>query len=520
MRSREEYGDGLTASIRYYADHVVEAFNSLDRKRKLLLIVGGASLIVIITIILVFTSTPRYTPLYTDIKTQDAASITAYLAERKIPYKLADEGSTILVPDSQKYQLRLDLANNNLPNGNIVGFESFNQTRFGETESEQKIRYVVALQGELERTIGRIDGVEDVRVHIVQPQPALFVQDEKQATASVLIKLKQGHTLEGPQVLGITRLVSSGVEGLKPENVSIIDTNGNILSDDLSSLNQGQLTSNQIKAKQEYEKQLETSVQSMLERVVGPGKAVVRASASLNFDQVEINTQNYGDRQVRNSHTLEESSTTGAVPSEAVGTDGNIPLYPEVEAGGGQTQKTERTTNYEIDTTTERRVIAPGQLEQLSVSVVVDGQMDALQQKQIEDMVASAAGILPDRGDKLTVASMPFNNEAANRLLQEMDAAQRRQTYITVSVILLALMIVIAALVLRYVRNRPQPQLAAEVFVDGVTVEDMLVTGQQQVEISEEKGNETRRLLEMLRSMAKEKPAETVEALRSWLTGE
>ena len=178
MKNRNEYGNGLAAGIRYYGDYALERFNDLDRQRKFLFVAGAVLVTVIVVVLCVFVASPHYVPLYTNLGAQDAASIAAYLKNNKIPYKIADDGSTIMVPDSQKYQVRLDLVNNNLPEGNIVGFESFDQTHFGETETDEQVRYIAALQGELERTISKIDGVEDVRVHVVQPQPALFVQDQ------------------------------------------------------------------------------------------------------------------------------------------------------------------------------------------------------------------------------------------------------------------------------------------------------------------------------------------------------
>ncbi len=377
MKNRNEYGNGLVAGIRYYGDYAVERFNDLDRQRKFLFVAGAVLVTVIVVVLCVFVASPHYVPLYTNLEAQDAASIAAYLKNNKIPYKIADDGSTIMVPDSQKYQVRLDLVNNNLPEGNIVGFESFNQTHFGETETDEQVRYIAALQGELERTISKIDGVEDVRVHVVEPQPALFAQDQNVATASVLLKLTPGYNLQDSQVLGITRLVTGGVEGLKPENVTVIDTSGNILSDDLQDAGQGQLSTDQMKIKQNYEKQLEDSIQSMLEPVVGPGKVIVRANATLNFDQITIDTQNYGDKQVQSDHTIEETDTGNTTASGAPGTSSNIPTYQQAGAqGGGQTQKTDKTTNYDVNTQTEHQVVAPGQLKQLSLSVVVDGQLD------------------------------------------------------------------------------------------------------------------------------------------------
>jgi len=299
--------------------------------------------------------------------------------------------------------------------------------------------------------------------------------------------------------------------------VTVVDTSGNILSDNVQDSDQGQMSTDQIKIKQDYENQLEASIQSMLERVVGPGKAIVRANATFNFDQVQIDTENYGNKQVQSDHTIQETTTGSTTAQGAPGTTSNIPVYPQTGTqGGGQTQSTDKTTNYVVDQQTEHQVVAPGQIKQLSLSVVVDGQLDALQQKQIEDMVSPAAGILPARGDKLTVAGMPFNNEAATQAQQEIDLAQRQHTYLNAFYILLAL--ILAFLVVRYARKSwPQP---AQSYAGGVSVEDLLADKRVTVRLAEEKGSETQQVLEQLRALAKSKPDETLVALRSWLTGE
>ena len=519
MKSREEYGKGTLAYVHYYADYASERFNNLDHGRKLLFIAGAATILVIIIVSLVFLTGQHFTPLYTNLSTQDAASIASYLKNQKIPYQIADDGSTIMVPDAQKYQVRLDLASNNLPSGGeTVGFESFDQTHFGETETEEKVRYVAALQGELERTISQIDGVEGVRVHIVQPEDSLFVRDQKEATASVLLKMTPGYSLQDSQVQGITHLVANGVEGLTPANVTVVDTTGNILSDNAQGSDESPMSTDEIKIKQDYEKQLEGSIQSMLEPVVGSGKVIVRANATMDFDQVQIDTENYGDKQVQSDHTVQTTSNSGTGNAEgAAGTTSNIPTYPATSAqGSGQTQTTDKTTNYLVDTQTEHQVVAPGQIKRLSLSVVVDGQLEAVQQKQIQDMVSAAAGIIPGRGDTLTVAGMPFNNTAANQMAQELDLTQREHAYLNIFYILLALLA--AFLIVRYIRKN-QLQ-AAQSYAGGVSVEDLLSDKRLAGRLDDEQGSETWQVLEQLRELAKNKPDETLAALRSWLTGD
>lgn len=505
----------LRANIAAVIANIRSTYNGLDRNRKVIFLAGLALLLTAVIYLAITLTRPKFVPLYTNLSEQDAGAITQYLKDKKVPYRLSDAGTTILVPEAEKYQLRLDLANNNLPNDNIVGFESFDQTRFGETESEQKIRYMVALQGELERTIKRIEGVEDVRVHIVIPETTLFVEDQKSATAAVLVKLKPGYRLDDAQVQGITHLVASGVEGLKPENVNVLDSRGNILSGgDSGEQSIGRLTDSQLGVKQNYEKQLEKEIQSMLEQVVGPGRVVVRANADLDFDQVQIDKENYGNKQVRSSHTIEES-TQGATSQGEAGTGTNIPTYQQATgSSSGGTQRTEKTTNYELDKQTERRVVAPGKVKSLSLSVVIDGRMDSQQQQEIENMVASAAGINTRRGDKLTVTCMPFNRDEANQLAKEMAAETLRHRLLTLAWV--SLIIIAAIGLLLYLRKillkrvQQNEQLAA--------VEEVLAARRQ--EMAESTSDERAELLQQLRQLAQNNPADTIEVLRSWLNGD
>lgn len=513
-----DYGSMVIDKLLGSARSLPGSFNRLDKNKKLLFGIGLAVILVIIIALTAFVLNPHYTPLYTNLDTQGAASIANYLKDQKIPYRIADQGSTILVPESQKYQVRLDLANNNLPKGDVVGFESLDQNSFGETDSERKIKYNIALQGELERTISRIDGVEDVRVHIVSPDPSLFVENTNDPTAAVLLKLKPGYTLQDSQVQGIVRLVASGVEGLKPENVSILDTTGNLLSDGQSGGSIANLSSNQLKMKQAYESQLQSSVQSMLDRVVGPGNAIVRANATLDFDQVQINSENYGNKQVSSDHTIQET-TTNAAGQGAPGTSSNIPLYQQVTGqNGNQTQTTEEIINYNVDKQTEQRIVAPGQVKQISLAVILNNdQLDPVQQKQIEDMATSAAGIDAARGDKVTVAAMKFNNDLATQTAAQMDVDERRHELLTGLCIVLGFIVVLVAL--RYVSKAVQAW-RTPAYAEGISVENMeSLMAAKQLDMPTPQA-EKNQVLERLRQVVRNQPGEAVEVLRSWLASE
>lgn len=495
-------------------------WNKLSKVQKILFSSGVAAIILIAIIMIFWLSKPNYVPLYTDLNTDDAAAITEYLKENKIPYQLDEGGSTVLVPESQKYDIRLSLANEGLPTGGSVGFESFNETRFGETESERRVRYLIALQGELERTIEKLDAVDDVRVHIVVPEPSLFVKDEDEtkATAAVLVKIKPGHHLDDEQVKGIMNLVASGVEGLEPENVTVVDTGGNILSTDVENdeKESSSVTVKQHQVEQEYEQRIENSVQKMLDQVVGQGKSVVNAQVSLDFDQVEIHRETYGDNVVRSEETEEEETTNNGTQGGTPGSDSNIPgdQYQEQEEGTGSASKsTRRTKNYEIDKEEEHRIVAPGEVKRLSLSVVLDAQPTEVDQNEIMDLVSSAVGLDPERGDQLTVTCMPFDRSWTDELKDEMEAAKKRQQYLIYGAVAGAVILLLAVIILLVRRRQPYEE-RIDYITEGLTVDEALDA--QERELSQEE-KEKARIVEKIRSQVRNQPDKAAELIKAWL---
>jgi flagellar M-ring protein FliF len=490
-------------------------FNKLDKKKKILF-VSGAVICLVITIMLIrFVTKSSIVPLYTDIDLRDAAAITEYLEDKNISYELKDEGGTILVPEDQKYQIRLDLANNGLPQGNVIGFESFDEMRFGETESTQKVRYTAALQGELERTISKIEGVDDVRVHIVMPEESLFVEDKKEATSSVFLNLKPGYSLKDTQVHGITRLVASGVEGLTAENVTVVDSEGNVLSDSIGEKNQigGKFTADHLQLKLDYEKRLNNSLQSMLERVVGSEKAVVRSNVVFDFDQVEISQEDYGDREIRKSHTIEETSTDGAAAQGQPGTGANIPDYQQVEnQEGTYNQKTEKIIDYEIDKETTHRLAAPGKIERISVSVLLGDEFTLQQQQMIADMVASAVGVRPESEDRVTVTCLPFGS-VEEEAGQGIGGFWNRSLWFIIIIIIL-----VAAFLLFWLlrRNKTETMYSEQ----EAMVQDLLNLKQQEIMTPSPEQKEEKEMLGKLRKLARNNSKDTAEVLKSWLSND
>jgi flagellar M-ring protein FliF len=413
---------------------------------------------------------------FSGLSTDDAAAVVAKLKDAKIPYELAD-GGIVRVPSGQVQEARLATAGLGLGGKPATGsgFELFNQPSFGQTELTQKINYQRALENELARSIDQMDAVDSARVHLVMPQPTLFASQQKDATASVIIKLKPGKRLDSAQARSITNLVAGAVEGLKPQNLTIVDVNGNTLTpDDTGTSSTAGLSNKQLEAQRGYESTTERNLQAMLDRVLGQGKATVRVAAVMNWDQTEQTSETYspGDptqTPVRSSHDINESSSSGntavgGVPG-AASNNGAVPTYQGGTSGTGTTTKTDSEKTYELNKQVQKVVRAPGTVTRLSVSVIVDDDPNnpnpALVQN-IQNAVNAAAGIDAARGDVLTVTPIAFNRDELVATQTAMnDAAQKDQymSYARLGALAIGpiLMLLVLFLLLRGGRKKAAP---------------------------------------------------------------
>lgn len=422
-----------------------------------------------IAALLILSNTTTYEPLYTNLDPRDASAIAAKLKELNVEYKLADEGNTILVAAEDKYQLRLDMAGEITLQG-IVGFESFNETRFGETDTDKRVRFLVALQGELTRTIEELDEVETAKVHIALPQPSLFIKDKAETTASVLLRLKPYASLKPEQINSIMSFVSHSVEGLKTSNVTIMDVNGNLLSQGIAeegAAAASNISVTQIALKQKYEQDLARSIQSMLEQMRGPGKAVVRVNVTMDFDKVETYSEQYGNSVLASEQVKEENSTGTTTTSGENPADSNMGGTSYGETGSNGLTKyelVERTRNYDVSKVVETKTAAPGKVNRVSVSVLIDGEMTEAEQEKVSETVGKAAGIDIQRGDQVSIVAMPFNTEAVEQLesqIIEAEKVETRNEYIKMGLYGLGILLVFGLVffILRNLKNMPRTQL-------------------------------------------------------------
>ncbi|WP_093882313.1 flagellar basal-body MS-ring/collar protein FliF [Syntrophus gentianae] len=389
-----------------FFEKIRQSFMELTPARKLsILIAAGVTLSVLAAMVYLANRT-EYKVLFSQLSSEDASAIVTKLKEKKLPYEVTSSGNTILVPAEKVSELRLELAGSGLPQGGGVGFEIFDQKTLGVTEFEQQMNYRRALQGELARTIKGLEEIESSRVHIALPKESLFVSEEKKPTASVTLKLKQGRSLSASQIEGIAHLVASSVEGLNADDVIIVDNKGSILSKLKGEAGLSGLSSSQVEFQRNLEKDTAARIQSLLENVVGQGKAVVRVAADLDFRVAEKTEESYDPESpvVRSTQKQsEKAANSGAANSSA-----------------GQ-ERLDEIINYEINKTVTKTVMPTGEIKKLSIAVLVDGvytkdkkgvesysPRDKKEIESIEQLVRTSAGFSASRGDQVAVTNMPF----------------------------------------------------------------------------------------------------------------
>jgi flagellar M-ring protein FliF len=391
---------------------------------------------------------PEYGVLFANLSADDASAVLSKLDAQKIPHRLSADGSTIFIPQENIPEERVSLAGDGTVKGGGTGYELFDRTNLGMTDTQEKIAKIRATEGELQRTIASLTPVESARVHIASPDVSLYSTTQEPTTASVAVKTKPGLTLSPQEVRGITQLVSGAVEGLKPENVTIVNQDGTVLvpsplavgPDGEPAVDALKMTSDQLAAKQHYEANLQENIQGLLDAAIGPKRSAVRVATDMNFDAAQTDTETYAPNgTVRSTQTERESfvGTGGAQrpPVGVPGTTSNVPTYQtqQTNTGNSRYSKSKTTTNYEITKSDTKHVDAPGKVTRLSVAVLVNVPNPAAQPApaaagatatavatapvyevsnadvaKIRNVVAAAAGIDPTRGDVISVEAIPF----------------------------------------------------------------------------------------------------------------
>jgi flagellar M-ring protein FliF len=403
--------------------------------RKIALAVFVLVLVAGFTTMFIWANKTQFKTAYSGLTKEDAALVVEKLKENNTPYRLTGDGTTISVPETMVYDVRLTMAGQGIPKGGGVGFEIFDKTEFGTTEFVQKINKTRAIQGELARTISAFDEVKTARVMIVMPKDSVFVEEIKQPSASILLELLSD--LEHEKVTAIAHLVASSIQDLTPKLVTIVDTGGRILFEGKSEEEQAKITAQnladaQYQYKVRYEENLTKRIQTMLERIVGKDKAIVRVTSEMDFSENDMNEEIYdplerGGEFVRSRKNRAEKMTTTA---EDIPTPSTVnPIVGDENLDGEATNelvdKSDDTFNYEISKRIRETRKPMAVLTRLSVAAVVDGNYEFQtdesgnqkrvylprsndEMKQFENIVVKAMGYNEDRSDQVSMECFPF----------------------------------------------------------------------------------------------------------------
>jgi flagellar M-ring protein FliF len=443
------------------------------------------------------------------------------------------------------------MARDGLPANGSVGLELFGGNTLGMTEFTQKINYQRALEGELERTIGSLSAVQAVRVHIVTPEKTLLTSTQSPTTASIMVQLTPGKTLDQGQVAAITHLTASSIEGLKPENVVIVDSSGRMLASGAGSTGDASVVG-QTDSRRAAESAVAVSIQNkaeiLLAQVLGPNRAVVQADVTLDWTQKETTSQNVEPTPaaIRSSQkTTEDYSTVGSTTGGVPGASTNLPTPVATTTAGGSSSnytRTDEVINYELSTSQTHEIISPGQIKRISLSVLVDNVTDAQQLETLKSAVAAAAGIDETRGDKLVVENTVFDTSFATEQQEELSKSSNTEMYYQIAQIAGAVILLFLLLwyVQRLLKNLRLASSEAWVPVMRPLSESALPSPSSQLLSSNNSGPmhqqvlsqprqepmfkleqhhpEDEQLQKVLTRMTEDNPASVAEIIQLWLT--
>jgi flagellar M-ring protein FliF len=539
----------------------LQRLNALPAQRKLTLGLGVAGLVAILVALTMWSSRPDYKVLYANLSDKDGGAIISQLSQMNVPYKHADGGAAILVPASRVHDVRLKLASAGLPKGSTVGFELMDNARFGITQFQERLTFQRGLEGELTRSIEALAAVSNARVHLALPNQNGFFREQQKPSASVLVQMHPGRSLDRAQIAGIVHLVSSSVPDLSPKAVSIVDQNGSLLTESPDAKTQG-LDANQLQYVAQIESTLTRRITDILEPVVGRDNLRAQVTAEVDFSQSESTSEQFRPNQgnepaaVRSMQSLESSQADAATPTGVPGAATNQPPVPAQApingpaqalqaangAGTGNTQmRREAVTNYEIDKTVRVTRNATGTVKRLSAAVVVNhrSQTDArgrttqvpLSEEELNKLttlVRESMGFSTDRGDSLQVINAPFQApkieapEDVPLWKQPEMVDLLRQFAIPGALTLVAVLLILAVVrpALKAAMVAPAPARKVDAVVDGSEVLPPLAEGEGSPGIPLLAAPMNSNKLEAVRQLAKDNPAAVANIVRGWVTKE
>jgi flagellar M-ring protein FliF len=539
--------------------------------------IGGAVAIVlaIAAALWMWSQQPEYRVLFSNYSDRDGGAITAALDQMQVKYKFSDGGTAILVPAEQVHDVRLKLASQGLPKGGNVGFELMENQKLGVSQFLEQVNYQRSLEGELARSIQSLGAVANARVHLALPKPSVFVREQQKPTASVLLTLQPGRALDQGQVSAIVHLVASSVPELPTSNVTVVDQNGNLLSETKAAGAGKQLDPNQLKYVEQLQQNIVKQVESIITPLVGNGNVRAEATADVDFAQVDTAAEMYKpnsppEPQAIRSQQTSESATPGGANAQGIpGALSNqppgatpAPITANNAAANGQGQpgaaqngqgqqaggpaRRDATTNFEVDKTVRYEQKPMGGIKRLTVGVVVNyrrtvdprtgkvsvAPLPAPVVAQINELVKQAMGYNAARGDTLNVTNAPFDgvDKPAEKVVAPDWYRDPSNLPLAVQIGKYALSIAIIAFlyfrILRPLLNRalakfdritePEPEPDEEIRQKQQEQEDAAL----EAEVGQQKARGYRANLQMAKELARDDPRIVANVVKTWVGAE
>ena len=544
-------------------DGIRQHLSGLSSTQKIVMMVAIAAIVAFVAGLTLWSREPAWKILFTNVPDKDGGAIIQSLQQMNVPYKL-DAGGTIQVPENKVYDVRLKLAGQGLPKSGGVGFELMDNQKFGISQFAEQVNYQRAVEGELARSIETISSVERARVHLAIPKQTVFLRDQQQPTASIVLTLHRGRLLDRTQVSGIIHLVSSSVPNLSVKNIALVDQEGNLLS---QNRHDTQLDPNQMQYVQQIERSFVERVEAILAPIVGRDNVRAEVTAQVDFSEVEETSEKFKPNgspslaSIRSQQTLEQQGRAGG-DANAMGVPGALSNQPPgaaaapitvpvasgvsgVEGAGGTPVRREATTNYEVDKTIQHVKQAVGDVKRLSAAVVInhkpvtDAQgkttlapLSAQEMAQINGLVRQAVGYNAQRGDTVNVVNAAF---ASSRLPEEGALPDRAVAYLKANVtdVVKMALIALALFYLLFFVVRPlmkdmsrsrettrtlNLESAEQGEGEGFRVADAARTAES--EESEARLSAFADLLQQAKELARNDPRMVATILREWMAGE
>lgn len=512
-----------------------EKWQNQSRIKKIIWILATLSILFVSGTVYYLNTRVQYDVLFTGLSEGDAGTIADELKQENVPYKLADNGQTIMVDKTQVDQVRIQLAEDNkLPNSS-QGFELFDNSNVMTTDADRRIMYQRALTGELEKSIDSLNEVQTSKVILVTPKQSVFADSDdgdssKPAKASIVLTLKSGG-ISNQAVQGIVALTAGAVENLDQQHIKVVDSQGNVLfngkkgSSNLVSANDKYLT-----IKQNYEKSLQKKIHNLLDPIYGKKNVQVAINLDMNFDAVKNKTVTYNNPQIRSEKT--DSETNGNNTQNTQTGQGNNNATNQTGNNNGASQSSSRTVNNELNTSTTDTIRAPGSINRMTTSVIIANGISRADRRRIRRLVSSAIGYNQGRGDSLQVQGVNF---AKNKKTPRPKAKKAKKSsnwniwaYVGLGVAALILIGTIVFLIIRFRRRRLEEEYedyedeaepAADVTANNTTKlpEDQEPKREEKPVVKPAKPSKEQQLNKQTRDYAKDNPEEVADLLKAWM---